>query len=283
MPSTCAQNNELEASQAREETRRERDHVADANQKLQKTLGDLRHTLYVSDMNRAFIFFRDGNVERVQEVLDRHRPRPGQEEIRGFEWHYLQHLCDRFKKDACSTRNPTFSLCGSRRTASRWRRPVMKALGTLGRVDRRAEAEHSSGFGRRAWHFKRTGSTVVTASRSTQGQITPRSATLSLRFWDVATGNERPAGRFNQTVYEFGSTAFSEDGSTLAAATVDGRLAFWNTADGRRAEDAGPIRQRSAHDSRGVSNARNFGPEGKAVAWQVGPTTMVWDLHDRGP
>ena len=40
-----AQKNELEASQAREETRKERDNVAAANQKLQRTLGDLRHTL----------------------------------------------------------------------------------------------------------------------------------------------------------------------------------------------------------------------------------------------
>ena len=88
-----ARKNELEASQAREETRKERDKVSDANQKLQRTLGDLRHTLYVSDLNRAFTFWRDGNVERVEEILDRHRPRAGQEDIRGVEWHYLRRLC----------------------------------------------------------------------------------------------------------------------------------------------------------------------------------------------
>jgi WD40 repeat protein/serine/threonine protein kinase len=272
-----AQNNELEASQAREETRKERDHVADANQKLQKTLGDLRHTLYVSDMNRAFIFFRDGNVERVQQVLDRHRPRPGQEEIRGFEWHYLQHLCDRFQKGRLfDTKSDVLALRLS---------PDGKSLatasdgGTLGLWDastgvlRLSIPQVSAG----GLAFSADGSTVVTTSRSTKGQITPRSATLSLRFWDVATGNERPAGRFNQTVYEFGSTAFSEDGSTLAAATVDGRLAFWNTADGREQRTLDPYAS-DPHMTRAAFQMARLGPEGKAVAWQVGPTTMVWDL-----
>jgi serine/threonine protein kinase len=69
-----AETNEQAASQAREETQKERDKVAAANQKLEHTLGDLRHTLYVSDLNRAFTFFRDGNIDRVEELLERHRP-----------------------------------------------------------------------------------------------------------------------------------------------------------------------------------------------------------------
>jgi hypothetical protein len=52
-----ARDHEREAIQAHQETRQERDKVAGANQKLEQVLGDLRHTLYVADVNRAYRFW----------------------------------------------------------------------------------------------------------------------------------------------------------------------------------------------------------------------------------
>jgi serine/threonine protein kinase/WD40 repeat protein len=272
-----AQANELEASRAREETRNERDNVAAANQKLHKTLGDLRHTLYASDMNRAFIFFRDGNVERVQEVLNRHRPRPGQEEIRGFEWHYLQNLCDRFQKGRLfDTKSDVDALRLS---------PDGKCVatacegGSLGFWDATTGALRLSvpQVSASGLAFSADGSTLVTAGRSTEGQRLYRSTTLGVRFWDVATGNERPAGRFSKPVYEFGPVLLSSDGSTVAAATVDSKLRFWNTADGREQRTLDPFAADPQIPHAGFNMAR-LGPDDKTVAWQLGPTTMVWDL-----
>jgi serine/threonine protein kinase len=48
-----------------------------------------RRLLYVSDMNVAQQAWEAAKVARVLELLNRHRPEPGQEDLRGFEWYYL--------------------------------------------------------------------------------------------------------------------------------------------------------------------------------------------------
>jgi WD40 repeat protein/serine/threonine protein kinase len=48
----------------------------------------LRRQLYVSDMNLARQLWDDGAIDRLEEVLDSHRPSAGQSDLRGFEWYY---------------------------------------------------------------------------------------------------------------------------------------------------------------------------------------------------
>jgi WD40 repeat protein len=48
-----------------------------------------RDRLYVADMARAQQLLQAGNVLALHELLQRHRPLPGEPERRGFEWHYL--------------------------------------------------------------------------------------------------------------------------------------------------------------------------------------------------
>ena len=44
-------------------------------------------------MNLAQHAWDAGGIERVQELLEQHRPKPGETDLRGFEWHYLYRLC----------------------------------------------------------------------------------------------------------------------------------------------------------------------------------------------
>jgi eukaryotic-like serine/threonine-protein kinase len=53
----------------------------------------LRHALYVSDMNLAHRALGDKNTGRAVELVQRHFPAPGGEDLRGFEWRYLWELC----------------------------------------------------------------------------------------------------------------------------------------------------------------------------------------------
>lgn len=277
-----AQKNELETSQARVETQKERDKVGAANQKLERTLGDLRHTLYVSDMNRAFTFWRDGNIQRVEELLDRHRPRPGEEEIRGVEWHYLRRLSERFQKTLLfDAKSEITALAIS---------PDGKCLATGSVRENLAFWDASTGALRlkvpegRAGSlaFSGDGSTVVTNSKPLPQASTDRAGTASVRFWDVATGNERPAGRFTLAVDKFAPTEFSSDGSTLGGITPDGKFRIWNTTSGREQATLDPF----ATDARvphvdiphALVHRVAVGQDGKTVAWQLGPTTMVWDV-----
>jgi len=44
-------------------------------------------------MNLAQTAWEDGRVPMVLGLLDRYRPQPGQEDLRGFEWYYWNRLC----------------------------------------------------------------------------------------------------------------------------------------------------------------------------------------------
>jgi hypothetical protein len=47
---------------------------------------------YISDMNLAWRAIEENNLGFARELLDRHRPKSGGIDQRGFEWHYLHRL-----------------------------------------------------------------------------------------------------------------------------------------------------------------------------------------------
>jgi len=51
-----------------------------------------RQLLYVSDMNLAQQALKADNLGQARRLLDRHRPSPGEEDLRGWEWRYLWQL-----------------------------------------------------------------------------------------------------------------------------------------------------------------------------------------------
>lgn len=57
--------------------------------KAQQTAESLRRALYTADMGRALLAVEQSDVGQARMLLDRHRPQPDQEDLRGFEWRYL--------------------------------------------------------------------------------------------------------------------------------------------------------------------------------------------------
>src|SRR5262249_40020337 len=49
----------------------------------------LKRTAYVGDMALVQQAIVEGNLARARSLLDRNRPKAGEEDIRGFEWRYL--------------------------------------------------------------------------------------------------------------------------------------------------------------------------------------------------
>ena len=78
--------NEQVAQQERDEAQQQRDEVRALNDRLQRTL-------YAAHMNLAHNAWEADSIERVQELLEQHRPKAGETDLRGFEWYYLDRLC----------------------------------------------------------------------------------------------------------------------------------------------------------------------------------------------
>ncbi len=58
-------------------------------------LSENRRNTYASDMNLAYQSWEWGNLERVLVLLERQVPQDDETDLRGFEWYYLAHLCER--------------------------------------------------------------------------------------------------------------------------------------------------------------------------------------------
>ncbi len=81
-----AQAKEREAQEQRDEAQRQRDEVRALNDRLQRTL-------YAAHMILAQHAWDAGGTDRARELLEQHHPKPGETDLRGFEWHYLYRLC----------------------------------------------------------------------------------------------------------------------------------------------------------------------------------------------
>ena len=68
--------------------RPERDKVAEANASLRALADRQRRTLYASSMNLAQAAWESGDARRTLELLRQWVPKPGEKDLRGFEWHY---------------------------------------------------------------------------------------------------------------------------------------------------------------------------------------------------
>jgi WD40 repeat protein/serine/threonine protein kinase len=79
-----------EAERQRAEIERER-----ANEQAFRASESQQHArrlLYAADMNLAQQSLIQNNLGRARRLLDRHRPLPGEEDLRGWEWRYLWQL-----------------------------------------------------------------------------------------------------------------------------------------------------------------------------------------------
>jgi WD40 repeat protein/serine/threonine protein kinase len=78
------QRQRAEQAQSAAETERDR---AEAQELIS------RQRAYAAEINVAFQALEENNLNRALELLDRQRPAPGEEDLRGFEWRHLWRCC----------------------------------------------------------------------------------------------------------------------------------------------------------------------------------------------
>jgi serine/threonine protein kinase/WD40 repeat protein len=82
----------IEARKARNTAQRAQEAESQARLRADAEKAQISHLLYAADMNLAQQSLKANNLGRARLLIDRHRPQPGGEDLRGWEWRYLWQL-----------------------------------------------------------------------------------------------------------------------------------------------------------------------------------------------
>ena len=269
-----AQKRKDEAEEAKQLAEQRRDELAAVNDTL-------RRANYVADMNLARVAWDENSLTRAHELLEKHRPQPGETDRRGFEWHYLRRL---FQSDLLTVKaHPgevtavAFMPDGKRLVTSGLSRPWLTLFDP-----RPGEVKLWDAATGQPLRIKLSGQVdkVVRVALSPDGtHLAATHSNHTVLVWDLATGGlvtlEGPATQVA------GRLGFSPDGKRLACtySPVDDdpindssrSIRIWDLATRQAVVtiDRLPISIRAPH----------FSPDGRllvAAAWSMA-LVKVWD------
>ncbi len=183
-----------------------------------------RRQLYAAHMNLAMQAWEDAGITRMMDLVNSHVPKPGQEDLRGFEWYYLWGLGNSDLRSFHHTDPvsgaflPEFSVKffpDNRRLVTASADPVIRIWDVITGRQLMALSGHSE----RVW------SVAVSPDGQT---LASTSADKTVRMWNAVTGQEiTTLKNHTDEVY---SVSFSPDGRKLATASGDRTVRLWDLA-----------------------------------------------------
>jgi WD40 repeat protein len=263
-----AQDQKREVALAKDKAERRGDELTALNAKL-------RGLNYVADVNLARHAWDENNLALDGELLERHRPKPGETDLRGFEWHYLRRLPHRDLR--------TVKAHGGMATTVAWT-PDGKRLVSLGTTQ--GESPMTGPGEVKLWDaatltplflpLKGAADQVVRADLSPDGKaLAAGCRDQTVRVWNLETGDqiatlEGHMGPINQV-------CFSPDGKHLASRTWTSNpfdsceIKIWDL-ETRKANVS--IDKLRAVESQALA----FSPDGTRLAAGAGLNLLkVWD------
>jgi WD40 repeat protein/predicted Ser/Thr protein kinase len=239
----------LEADQQRRDAQQTAEREIRARQLADEYRQEARHRLYVANVRLAQQAWNGGQVEHMLALLDEAaRRRLGDEDLRGFEWYYLQRLGHPKVQvlKAGPGEGVAFSPNGRRLASAEWD-------GTI-RV-------WEAATGKELFAFQGHDRGVLALAFSPDGRFLASGGTdRTVRLWEADTGRKVRALRGHTN--EVRGVAFSPDGRRLASASSDNEVRLWETHTGRKLL---PIRPYEG-PVMGVA----FSPDGRRLALAYG-------------
>ncbi len=307
------------AAQAQEKAREataQRDEVQALNNKLAAKEQQLQRTLYTAHMNLAKQAWEETRIPRMEELLERHRPKPGEPDLRGFEWHYLYRLSHfdllTLKGHTGRVNGVAYSPDGKRLASAGggevkvWDAQTGQELLSIKHAYQVSDVAFSPDGKRLASAGPGTGDTVKVWDAQTGQELlslkglnadfvafspdgkrlaygsNPRDETKNtwaateVKVCDAQTGQELLTCK-GHTSYIW-SVAFSPDGKRLASASADKTVKVWDAQTGQE------ILSLKGHTTQVESVA--FSPDGKRLASgedhassEDHGTVKVWDAQ----